>query len=324
MRARASWTSCVTASMNSTPAARLPSGSTRMRDATELGRSVIRPVASAARSVVAELEIFGTISPGAGPRPPWMPREMSTFRSPNWRSTRSLKTASAGVIGARREELAVGHLREVVLRTVDAEEPLEIGVVRGEVGVRDGPVGAVSVAARGLEFEVGEARRDGVPHERAAADAAGPDPAERLPLGGRVRVVVVVDEEIRVCRPVRRVSFLDVLPMADEVAVEEADAVREERTVVTRAGDRAPCLEDQDTESPLGQLARRRAAGRAGAYDDRVPRFRLRDDLHPAAGSTTTAPSSRAKRGISTGGPSPSRRTSPPRTEGRAPCRAPS
>ena len=89
----------VTASTNSTPVTCRPSLSTRTRETTALLRSVMRPVAWAARKVVAGLEIRESDSPRSGGLRAHNPREMMTRRSPKARSTRSLKTSSAGVIG---------------------------------------------------------------------------------------------------------------------------------------------------------------------------------------------------------------------------------
>ncbi len=89
----------VRVSTNSTPVARLPSRSTSTRATTASLRTVSRPVSSAARSVVAVLEMRECAWPGSGGRPANSPREMMTRRSGKTRSTRSLNTRSAGVIG---------------------------------------------------------------------------------------------------------------------------------------------------------------------------------------------------------------------------------
>src|SRR5207248_9284153 len=86
----------------------------------------------------------------------------------------------------RRQENAVRSIGNVFDAAEHADEPLELLVVRLDVVIADWPV--VAKAVEGLRFEVAraEAQRNATPVIGAAADHAGPPPAEFVTLCDRV------------------------------------------------------------------------------------------------------------------------------------------
>ncbi len=70
------------------------------------------------------------------------------------------------------DEVAVGELREVVGKSLDAEDSFDARVVGVEIGETDWPVVSVAAVGLGFEFVVAEPERGARPEERAAAEEA--------------------------------------------------------------------------------------------------------------------------------------------------------
>ena len=85
----------------------------------------------------------------------------------------------------RRQELAVGQLRQALAAAADAGEALDVVVPRRDVLVADRPVDGDAVARVGLEVEVAPAVRLPAPQQRPAADVIAAHPVEALDLGVR-------------------------------------------------------------------------------------------------------------------------------------------
>ena len=96
----------------------------------------------------------------------------------------------------RREEFAVGQLRQPFDAAADAREDFRLVVPRRDLVVAHGPRNAHALFGIRFEIERTEAITLARPHERAAADVIAAQPVEGLFLD--VRVVEVVDEPVRV------------------------------------------------------------------------------------------------------------------------------
>ena len=94
----------------------------------------------------------------------------------------------------RRQELAVGQLRQPFGAAAHADEALDLVVPRRELGVADRPVDCDPVLGVRAEIQVAPAIGLPAPHQRAAADVVAADPVEALDLG--VRMLGVVDEPV--------------------------------------------------------------------------------------------------------------------------------
>src|SRR6185503_2352512 len=108
------------------------------------------------------------------------------------------------VHGPRFDEIAVRELRQPLLLSLHAHEPLDMAPPGRHVRVADRPVDPDAVARVGLVILVAPAEDAPPPHYRAAAHLASPDPRERLVLRPRLRIVPLVAEELarlRVPRP---------------------------------------------------------------------------------------------------------------------------
>ncbi len=90
-------------------------------------------------------------------------------------------------------EEAVGKLRDVLLRPRDAEQRVHLVVVRGHVGVRDRPVVAKPVPARGLEVVIRQPQRNAPPEVRLSSEHAGTHPG--VPRSGR-GILLLVHEPV--------------------------------------------------------------------------------------------------------------------------------
>src|SRR5580693_8811530 len=92
--------------------------------------------------------------------------------------------------------MSIGKRRVVLLRSADTDVILRDVVVRREVGVRDGPVLAVSIVTVRLEIQIAQTVALPAPNHGSPADDAQSLPGERLVLGSAVRVFKIVDEPI--------------------------------------------------------------------------------------------------------------------------------
>src|SRR5215475_12783978 len=70
----------------------------------------------------------------------------------------------------RWKEFAVGKIRDVLVGAAHSDEFLDLVVIRRELRVRDWPIIAVAVAARGFEFVVRQPIALAAPGDRAATD----------------------------------------------------------------------------------------------------------------------------------------------------------
>ena len=95
-----------------------------------------------------------------------------------------------------RKELPVRKLFEPFARAADADKPFHAIVVGREIGIADGPVVAVAVAAGRFEIEIAEPVALTRPAERPSTDLTSANPHERLVGGKGVGVLVIVDEEL--------------------------------------------------------------------------------------------------------------------------------
>src|SRR5207247_4514702 len=83
----------------------------------------------------------------------------------------------------RRQEFAVGKLRQAFRLARDPDELLHVVVPGRDVGVADRPVDADAFLDVRLEVEVAPAVHLPAPHDGAAAHLASTDPGKRLALG---------------------------------------------------------------------------------------------------------------------------------------------
>src|SRR5437763_4311996 len=88
----------------------------------------------------------------------------------------------------RRLKHAVRLIGEVLFAAEQADQPVDLVVLGGDIVVRDGPVVAQAIAALPLEVVRAEAERVPAPVVGAAAPHAARPPAELGARGGRVRL----------------------------------------------------------------------------------------------------------------------------------------
>ena len=174
----------------------------------------------------------------------------------------------------RRQVVPVGKLRQLLARAAHADEVLHAVVVRLEVAVADGPVFAVAVAARRLELVVAEPVALARPAERPPADLTSADPHERLAGRERVRVLVVVHEELVAVFVARVAEALHGLMLEQLLLVAEAPELELVRPHVLGevAGRHAwrSRLEHQDAQAALGGLFRDPASAGARPHHQHV------------------------------------------------------
>ncbi len=176
----------------------------------------------------------------------------------------------------RRQELAVGKLRDLLARSAHADEVLDAVVVRLQLPVADGPVLTVSVAARRLELVVAEAVALARPAEGLAADLPAANPQELLALGKRVRVLVVVHEKLvavlvaGVAEPLHRLVLDQLLLIAEAPVLElvRPDVLGE----VARRHARRPGLQHQNAQPTLGRFLGHPSAARTRPDDEDIVR----------------------------------------------------
>ena len=89
---------------------------------------------------------------------------------------------------------AVRQMRNAFLRAADAEQRVDLVVIRRDVGIADRPVFAEAVLRLPLEIHLGEPQRHAAPHVRLAAKHARPHPGVRRARG---RVLLLVDDVVR-------------------------------------------------------------------------------------------------------------------------------
>jgi hypothetical protein len=186
--------------------------------------------------------------------------------------------------GLWREEHAVGQLREIVPGSVDAHEGFRFGIVGREVVAGDGPAGAVAMLGGLPQLVIGQPESDATPRQGPPAYLATANPAERLAVRGRVRMLGVVDEQVGMAEPVREVLALRTLRPREPVAIDPRRGqtpASPER--VEARGNLVPGLQNEDAPAPLGQHLRRPSAGGSGAHHDRVVWLRLESDAHERA-----------------------------------------
>ncbi len=94
-----------------------------------------------------------------------------------------------------RQELTVGQLRKPFACARHADESLHVRVPGSDVLVADRPIIAVAILCVRLEIQVAPAIDLPSPGDGAAPDLAAAKPAERRPIGMRVWVLEIVDEE---------------------------------------------------------------------------------------------------------------------------------
>src|SRR5262249_2261628 len=100
--------------------------------------------------------------------------------------------------GRRHEVLAARQGIRVIVAAVDADELIDLVVVRRDVLVFDRPGDLPAVRVCALEVEIGVAEADAAPDVRLAAVAPDANELERLPLRREVRLVAPgVEEELR-------------------------------------------------------------------------------------------------------------------------------
>ena len=172
----------------------------------------------------------------------------------------------------RRQELAVGQLRQSFGAAAHADEALDMVVPRRELGVTDRPVDRDAVLRVRLEVHRAPAIALPAPHDRAAADVIAADPVEALDLG--VRMLGVVDEPM--LRRLRdRVAAACSDRLALQVFVGGAAAVGKLPDVLGRRRivavlHVAAAIEHQRLQPLLGELLGGPAARDARADDDGI------------------------------------------------------
>ncbi len=165
----------------------------------------------------------------------------------------------------RQEELAARQRVGVVVAAVDADQLVDLVVVRRDVLVGDRPGDLPAVARRPLEIEVAVAQADASPDVRLAAMPPHAGQRERTVVSGEIRLFLGVEEEVEglfaAGGALAPFPGLNVRPIF--------------RSIEFRTG-----VEEQHGNALTRQVPGRHAAGGAAAnHDDRM--FdRLSDDLH--------------------------------------------
>ena len=177
----------------------------------------------------------------------------------------------------RRLKDAVGLVRQAFHRAEDADQAIELVVVRLDVVVGDRPVVAEAVEAAALEVVRAHAQRNAPPVVGAAAEHPAAKPVELRARRLRVRLALDVpaaDAAVELAeRLVRRRGA------APRRVVRPRRHLRVLRRRPTSAG-----FEHHDVGARLAQHLGGHAAAGAGADDADVVGFRLTDHLHSGKG----------------------------------------
>ena len=177
----------------------------------------------------------------------------------------------------RRQKNAVRLVRQVLRRSEDADQPIDLVVVRLQIVVGDRPVVAQAVERAAPEIVRSEPQRNAAPVVRAAADHPRPEP---LPgVAGRVGVGLPVE------RPAsERGVELSEVPLGSRPAAALRVVGPGEHE---RVGDRVPIgarFQHDDVRAGFGQDFRGHAAARARSDDAYVENRAVVNDLHGRPG----------------------------------------
>ncbi len=167
--------------------------------------------------------------------------------------------------GRRQKELAPRQRVRVVVAAVDADQLVDLVVIRRDVLVGDRPGNLPAVARGSLEIEVAVAQADASPDVRLAAMAPDAGQREGTALGGEIRLFFGVEKEAE-----------GLLAASGALAPFPGFNVRPEfGSIEFRSG-----IEEQHGNALTRQVPGGHSArGAAADHDDRM--FdRLSDDLH--------------------------------------------
>src|SRR5438093_5388974 len=96
--------------------------------------------------------------------------------------------------GHGRQEFTIGQLRHSFGRSADSDNLFDFVIPGSQLGVTDGPIVAVAVAAGRFEIKITQPIALPAPNERTPSQNAKPEPVERFVWRSRVRVFMIVDE----------------------------------------------------------------------------------------------------------------------------------
>ena len=168
----------------------------------------------------------------------------------------------------RQEELAPGQRVGIVGAAADANQLLDLVVVRRHVRVADRPGDLPAVFRGALEVEIGVAQAHAAPHVGLPAVPPDPNQLERLVGRREIRLLLRVEEELR-----------RLLALRGALAPLPGLHVRPERAAI-ELGAR---VEHQHVDAFARQVPGGHAAGRAAANDDDGMDLARANDLHPAS-----------------------------------------
>ena len=182
-------------------------------------------------------------------------------------------------------EDAVRIVGQSFVRAENADELVELVVVRFDVVVRDRPVIAQAVQALAPEIVGAEAQRDASPVVGPAADHAGAPPVEAIVLGARVRLALDLPTADA------RIEFAE-RSFARGAAASGRVVKRREHAGVARIVPRAARFQHDDVRAGLREHVRGRTAARARADDHYIVFRALLHNLRRPEGKNA-APSRR-------------------------------
>src|SRR5215510_6320939 len=158
----------------------------------------------------------------------------------------------------RRQKLAVRQLRETFACARDADELLDVGVPRRDVGVANRPVVAVTVLRVRLKIQVAPTIDLPAPRDRPTTDLASAEPLEWRVLRGGVWILRVLHEELRSDFVARVAAALDGIVALERFAVaESAEGHLPRLDVFDEVGlgiDRSTSLQHERPETALSEF----------------------------------------------------------------------
>ena len=174
----------------------------------------------------------------------------------------------------RRQKMAVGQLRKSLALAGDADEIFHVVVPGSNFLVPDRPIHAHALALIGFKIKIAPAVRLPSPDDRPAAHLASANPQERFARLGRVRILLVVDEELAVPLVHSAAGFLHGLVFLHPPAVAHPAIAHfplgHMFGVVLVGIDGAPGLENQRLQSLFAQFLRGPSPGDSRAHHDCV------------------------------------------------------
>ena len=166
---------------------------------------------------------------------------------------------------------SVGHLRQAIAAAMDRQLLLEGGIMRGQIGMANGPARPVAIPLGGFEILVGQPQGDSTPGEAAASDLMASRPEEGAIRRMVIRMILFVDIEGRVLLPIARMLGLLTVTASDD-PLKATHHVGRLIALRLRGRQLGPGFQNKNADPCVGQCHGRNTAGGSRSHHDRLKR----------------------------------------------------